>query len=288
MGMFDTPEQAELASMLRTQKYNTLIDPVRTSPILQFKKGGAVEDPVKPWTVGQPIPGTTKQKISPELQKFLAAEKTKLANQQKLKTAEEQLSRESEMRESLYRRPIGTLPSQNNMLLNALDVATDVGQLGSFVPTPFTQYIGIGSSIIGAGVDAYQALEDVSEDNYAGAFANMASATVPVVLSKWGYKRPMNFINNYNGTYRPLNYLPGATQGQRDALRPFINVNRGILGTLGAEAGYDIYKKGGMIKRADGSYSKRGLWDNIRANRGSGKKPTKQMLEQERKIKAKK
>lgn len=47
------------------------------------------------------------------------------------------------------------------------------------------------------------------------------------------------------------------------------------------------YKKGGMIKRADGSYSQRGLWDNIRANRGSGKKPTKEMLKQERKIKAK-
>lgn len=40
-----------------------------------------------------------------------------------------------------------------------------------------------------------------------------------------------------------------------------------------------------LIKRADGSYSKKGLWDNIRANKGSGKKPTKQMLEQERKIK---
>lgn len=47
-------------------------------------------------------------------------------------------------------------------------------------------------------------------------------------------------------------------------------------------------KSGGMIKRADGSYSKRGLWDNIRANRGSGRKPTKQMLQQERKIKSKK
>lgn len=39
-----------------------------------------------------------------------------------------------------------------------------------------------------------------------------------------------------------------------------------------------------MIKRADGSYSQRGLWDNIRANKGSGKKPTKEMLEQEKKI----
>ena len=41
-----------------------------------------------------------------------------------------------------------------------------------------------------------------------------------------------------------------------------------------------------MMKRADGSYSPRGLWDNIRANRGSGKKPTPEMLEQEKKIKA--
>ena len=48
-----------------------------------------------------------------------------------------------------------------------------------------------------------------------------------------------------------------------------------------------VRKNGGMLKRADGSYSKRGLWDNIRANKGSGKKPTKQMLQQEKKIKAK-
>jgi len=45
--------------------------------------------------------------------------------------------------------------------------------------------------------------------------------------------------------------------------------------------------KNGMLKRADGSYSKRGLWDNIRANKGSGKKPTAAMLKQEKKIKAK-
>jgi hypothetical protein len=40
-----------------------------------------------------------------------------------------------------------------------------------------------------------------------------------------------------------------------------------------------------LIKRKDGSYSKRGLWDNIRAKKGSGKKPTKEMLKQEAKIK---
>jgi len=49
-----------------------------------------------------------------------------------------------------------------------------------------------------------------------------------------------------------------------------------------------------MLKRADGSVSQRGLWDNIRAaakkNKAAGKpgkKPTAAMLKQERKIKAK-
>ncbi len=43
-----------------------------------------------------------------------------------------------------------------------------------------------------------------------------------------------------------------------------------------------------MIKRKNGSTSQRGLWDNIRANKGSGKKPTKAMLAEEKKIKSKK
>ena len=41
-----------------------------------------------------------------------------------------------------------------------------------------------------------------------------------------------------------------------------------------------------MMKRADGSYSRHGLWDSIRENKGSGKKPTTEMLKQEKKIKA--
>ena len=40
-----------------------------------------------------------------------------------------------------------------------------------------------------------------------------------------------------------------------------------------------------MIKRADGTYSRHGLWDSLRKNKGSGKKPTKEMLAQEKKIK---
>lgn len=43
-----------------------------------------------------------------------------------------------------------------------------------------------------------------------------------------------------------------------------------------------------MIKRKDGSVSQHGFWDSIRENKGSGKKPTAQMLKQEKKIKSKK
>ena len=39
-----------------------------------------------------------------------------------------------------------------------------------------------------------------------------------------------------------------------------------------------------MIKRKDGSVSQRGLYDNIRAAKGSGKKPTPKMLKQEKVI----
>ena len=48
-----------------------------------------------------------------------------------------------------------------------------------------------------------------------------------------------------------------------------------------------------MLKRKDGSVSQRGLWDNIRAaakrNKAAGRKgkrPTKAMLQSEKKIKA--
>jgi hypothetical protein len=107
----------------------------------------------------------------------------------------------------------------------------------------------------------------------------------------WYYKNINNPApgvpnSNYNDTwfgriwntndYQPFNpnnpnFTPKKEQGGEASLWDMIKMAQG----------------GEMIRRADGSYSRRGLWDNIRANKGSGKKPTKQMLEQERKIKSK-
>ena len=72
---------------------------------------------------------------------------------------------------------------------------------------------------------------------------------------------------------------------------------RGKLGSaaLGMPGMKPIVKNGKMIKRADGSMSKRGLWDNLRSKAAQNKKtgakpkaPTRAMLTQEKKIKAKK
>lgn len=60
----------------------------------------------------------------------------------------------------------------------------------------------------------------------------------------------------------------------------------GMLGTMTDRTNMREYVKGGLMKRADGSYSKRGLWDNIRDAAGSNKAPTAEMLKQEKKIKA--
>jgi hypothetical protein len=90
--------------------------------------------------------------------------------------------------------------------------------------------------------------------------------------------------------------LKGATSNNPSQISRYFNASdkakkdqdrQKLKGKPGYDAnGFPKKKAGGMIKRADGSYSKRGLWDNIRANKGSGKKPTKQMLQQEKKIKA--
>ena len=61
----------------------------------------------------------------------------------------------------------------------------------------------------------------------------------------------------------------------------------GSKGMKYADGTKSIKFKKPMIKRADGSYSQQGLYDNIRKNKGSGKKPTPEMLKQEKKIKAK-
>jgi hypothetical protein len=105
-------------------------------------------------------------------------------------------------------------------------------------------------------------------------------------LGQWAYPGEVTIIPSSKITMKGVNYpvLGVDDFGNSQVMMPGAEYE--FPGNYVTE--YPQMGKGGeMIKRKDGSYSKRGLWDNIRANKGSGKKPTKQMLEQERKIKAK-
>lgn len=97
-----------------------------------------------------------------------------------------------------------------------------------------------------------------------------------------GKKIPISKSNYATGKIAKMAEAPKAAA--KAAVKKAAAVKKKMMG-----GGKLTKAKGGkeMIKRADGSYSQRGLWDNIRANRGSGKKPTAAMLKQEKKIKAK-
>ena len=106
-------------------------------------------------------------------------------------------------------------------------------------------------------------------------------------LGQWAHPGEVTIIPSSKITMKGVNYpvLGVDDLGNSKIMMPGAEYN--FPGNYVTE--YPQMGKGGqMIKRKDGSYSQRGLWDNIRANKGSGKKPTPEMLKQERKIKSKK
>jgi hypothetical protein len=92
----------------------------------------------------------------------------------------------------------------------------------------------------------------------------------------------LNMISNKPDWNRPLLTIGRENRKKAEKLK-----NKKPLGPT-------RFKAGGMIKRADGSMSRRGLWDNLRSKAAQNKKtgakpkaPTKAMLTQEKRITAK-
>lgn len=108
--------------------------------------------------------------------------------------------------------------------------------------------------------------------------------TAADVLGLYGTAKDL-YQDNISPMLSPNQNYPKIPKGY-DMNQKLFDYQKNQPGNINIATDEEKFAMGGMIKRADGSYSKRGLWDNIRANKGSGKKPTKQMLEQERKIKA--
>ncbi len=153
-------------------------------------------------------------------------------------------------------------------IIAPLDVATDIMQLGNFVPHPYGQIVGEIGNFAGAGIDAYQAIDDFSEENYGSAAINAGSVFLPMALGSQTFRRNSKYLQPGQPLYplSPQANLPAnATISQRlnipneKYIEPFTKVqgmtdtsllaNRALLGTLGAETLYDIpkFQSGGSM-----------------------------------------
>jgi hypothetical protein len=135
-------------------------------------------------------------------------------------------------------------PSAFNKTLSVLDVATDIGSLGNFIPLPQAQLIGKLSSAAGALIDGYQAVEAARKGDYGDAAVNAASMIIPGVIAKPSIlglaKRSNKYIDNGNlaAKYGRTTYLPVDKLYGRMKTKELIG-NRALLGSLLAETVYD-------------------------------------------------
>jgi len=153
-------------------------------------------------------------------------------------------------------------------ILAPVDVVTDIMQVGNFVPNPIGQGIGKVGNILGAVIDAYQAYDALSEEDYTSTAVNAGSVLLPMGLGSKTFRRNSKYLQPGQPLYpfSPQANLPAnATFSMRlnsprvNYIEPFTKVqgmtdtsllaNRTLLGTLGAETVYDIpkQKNGGWL-----------------------------------------
>jgi hypothetical protein len=166
-----------------------------------------------------------------------------------------------------YRKYLESLPQLRQApgfgekALRAADVATDVMQLGNFIPNPIAQAIAKVGNVAGTAIDAYQAAADVYEGNYTSAGLNAASAVLPSVLGANTFRRNSKYLQ----PGQPLYQLSPQARGSFDRvnyIEPFTKVkgmtdkslmaNRALLGTLGVETAYDAGTVGPVKKEYGG------------------------------------
>jgi hypothetical protein len=162
-----------------------------------------------------------------------------------------------------YPRPSYVQPQEFG-LMQAADVATDIMQLGHFIPTPLTQGLAFAGDFFGAGIDGYQAMEEATKGNYGDAAINAATAILPGYLKSAGYLRsaanatPGSIAEKIAklglnaGNYRPLTALPRLANNP--VIKKGINANKAIAGALSAETVYDA--QGNKKKRQGGQLTK--------------------------------
>lgn len=147
-----------------------------------------------------------------------------------------------------------------NQLLKGADVATDIMQVGNFIPNPIAYSIGQAGNVLGGLVDSYQAYDAFNKGNYGEAAINVASVALPMALGSNTFRRNSKYLQPGQPLY-PFSPQAGILPGgysRTKYIEPFTKVrgmtnsnllaNRALLGTLGAETVYDSYQNGGEMK----------------------------------------
>jgi hypothetical protein len=153
--------------------------------------------------------------------------------------------------------------------LGYADVATDVMQMGNFIPHPTAQAVGKVGNIAGMIVDGLQGADDAYRGNYLSAGINFGSAVLPSFLGANTFRRPAMMLRPGDPLYplteqarRAVNSPINLTKSSVDYIEPFTKVkemtnnsllwNRGLLGALGAETAYDAGLIGPVKKEYGG------------------------------------
>jgi hypothetical protein len=153
--------------------------------------------------------------------------------------------------------------------LGYADVATDVMQMGNFIPHPIAQAVGKVGNIAGMIVDGLQGADDAYRGNYLSAGINFGSAVLPSFLGANTFRRPAMMLRPGDPLYplteqarRAVNSPINLTKSSVDYIEPFTKVkgmtnnsllwNRGLLGALGAETAYDAGLIGPVKKEYGG------------------------------------
>lgn len=217
----------------------------------QFQSGGSLPGSVGftyARTAGSaPSEGKYAKKTLPSAQNGIIADK--------IAGAELRKSKEYQDRKYLESLPqLRQAPSRGEELvrqgLGYADVATDLMQMGNFIPLPQAQFIGKIGNAAGSLVDLTQAGLDFYSGNVGSGSINLASAALPSIIKNpdvlGGYKRSAKYAFGNRSTYLPIDKQYGRmTENQ-------LLGNRALFGALGAETVYDStdpkFQNGGEMK----------------------------------------
>ena len=151
--------------------------------------------------------------------------------------------------------------------LGYADVATDVMQMGNFIPHPTAQAVGKVGNIAGMIVDGLQGADEAYRGNYLNAGINLASVALPMFLGSNTFRRnAMNlrpgdplysltqkagkpYTIDLNKTDTGYLELFSKVKGMKDKSLMY---NRAFLGGLGAETAYDAGLIGPVKKEYGG------------------------------------